>query len=395
MKKEGYYSSGQFAAKANVTVRTIRFYDKQNILKPSLVNENGARFYSDSDFVRLQQILLLKYLGFSLDEIRQLTIDDTDHELLVNSLKLQQKLVDDRIEQLQLVKKAIGNTTRQMEQSHNLDWSQMLELIHLTGMETSLATQYQNTANLSARIRLHSLFSRNKEGWFPWLFSQCALKEKETVLELGCGSGSLWIENMNRLPDDIRILLSDVSDGMIRDVRRSIGEAGGRFAFRCFDCRQIPCENESFDLVLANHVLFYCRDIPTVIREVYRVLKKGGRFICSTYGAHHMEQITRLVQEFDNRIVLSAEKLYEQFGLENGRELLSDVFSDIVCCLYDDELTVTHPQPLIEYILSCHGNQNQYLLDRYKEFRQFVGRRTRTGFTITKQAGIFICRKES
>lgn len=51
--------------KANVTVRTIRYYDKQNILKPSYVTDTGVRFYTDSDFTRLQQILLLKYLGFS------------------------------------------------------------------------------------------------------------------------------------------------------------------------------------------------------------------------------------------------------------------------------------------------------------------------------------------
>lgn len=394
MRKEGYYSSGQFAAKANVTVRTIRFYDKHNILKPSFVNENGARFYTDSDFVRLQQILLLKYLGFSLDEIRQLTIGGEDHEHLISSLKLQQKLVEDRIEQLQLVKKAIGDTTRQMETSHHPDWSRMLELIHLTGMESSLASQYQNAANLSARIRLHALYSSNQEGWFPWLFAHCDLKEKQKVLELGCGSGSLWVENRERIPAGVHILLSDISDGMIRDVRRSLGEPDPRFSFRCFDCHEIPCEESSFDLVLANHVLFYCRDIPAVIREIHRVLKPGGRLICSTYGAHHMEQITQLVQEFDSRIVLSAEKLYEQFGLENGRELLSADFVNIRQEDYEDSLLVTRPQPLVEYILSCHGNQNQYLLDRYQEFRQFVSQKTQRGFHITKQAGIFLCVKE-
>ena len=65
MNLPGYYSSGQFARMANVSIRTIRFYDKQNILKPSLLTEDGVRFYTDSDFTRLQQILLFKYLGFS------------------------------------------------------------------------------------------------------------------------------------------------------------------------------------------------------------------------------------------------------------------------------------------------------------------------------------------
>lgn len=47
----------------------------------------GARFYTDSDFARLQQILLLKYLGFSLDDIHEMTIDDSDYLFLLNSLK--------------------------------------------------------------------------------------------------------------------------------------------------------------------------------------------------------------------------------------------------------------------------------------------------------------------
>ena len=100
MKKPGYYSSGEFARMAGVTLRTIRYYDKRNILKPSLVSEAGARFYTEEDFARLQQILLLKYLGFSLDDIREMTIDDVDYHFLLNSLGIQLKLVKDRLEQI-------------------------------------------------------------------------------------------------------------------------------------------------------------------------------------------------------------------------------------------------------------------------------------------------------
>lgn len=78
MEQTKYYTSGEFARMARVSVRTIRFYDKQNILRPSYVNDYGKRFYTDSDLARLQQILLLKYLGFSLDDIRNMTINDSD-----------------------------------------------------------------------------------------------------------------------------------------------------------------------------------------------------------------------------------------------------------------------------------------------------------------------------
>ena len=167
MKLPGYYSSGQFAKMASVSVRTIRFYDKQNILKPSYVTPSGARFYTDSDFARLQQILLLKYLGFSLDDIREMTINDLDCHFMLSSLKMQKKLIQDRMEQLQLVEHAIDNTISAIGEQKQIDWSQMLDLIHLTNMEKSLKTQYQDATNISARIRLHRDYSTNQEGWFP------------------------------------------------------------------------------------------------------------------------------------------------------------------------------------------------------------------------------------
>ena len=104
-----------------------------------------------------------------------------------------------------------------------------------------------------------------------------------------------------------------------------------------------------------------------------------------------MEEISSLVFEFDKHIVLSDEKLYSKFGLENGRNILREFFSSVECILYDDSIDIDQAQPLIEYILSCHGNQNQYILDRYDDFRTFVEKKTKKGFHITKEAGIFQC----
>lgn len=390
MKKDGYYSSGEFARMAQVTLRTIRYYDKQNILKPSLVTASGARFYTDQDFVRLQQILLLKYLGFSLDDIRELIIDDTDYRYMLNSLNIQRKLVQDKIEQMQLVEAAIADTAQTIRNAQSVDWSRMLNLIHLTGMEKSLKNQYQNATNISARIHLHSLYSTNPQGWFPWIFQQCKIRPQMRILELGCGDGSLWVQNKVQLPHNLHVTLSDISEGMLRDARRNIGVKDLRFSYQAFDCHQIPFANQTFDLVIANHVLFYCQDIPQVCQEVRRVLTPDGYFLCSTYGRSHMNEISHLVQEFDERIVLAADNLYDIFGRENGAKLLHTAFSDVNWISYEDTLNIPEEEPLISYILSCHGNQNQYLLDRYKEFHSFVKTKVKNGFQITKDAGIFL-----
>ena len=185
---DNYYTSGQFAKKAHVSVRTIRFYDKQNILKPAFVNEKGARFYADDDFVRLQQVLLFKYLGFSLEEIKSMTINNSNNNILLNSLKLQQKLVKDKIEQLELVSNAINKTYEAVSLNNSVDWNYMLELIHLTGMQNSLQTQYQNASNISARINLHQMYSTGKPSWFEWIYDNCNITSNMNILEIGCGS---------------------------------------------------------------------------------------------------------------------------------------------------------------------------------------------------------------
>lgn len=104
-----------------------------------------------------------------------------------------------------------------------------------------------------------------------------------------------------------------------------------------------------------------------------------------------MAEVSRLVHEFDERIMLSADKLYEKFGLENGAGILKEYFAETDWRLYEDSLLIPEPEPLISYILSCHGNQYQYISEHYTEFRAFVKKKTAGGFHITKEAGLFIC----
>ena len=166
-----------------------------------------------------------------------MTINDSDYHFMADALKLQRKLVQDKIEQLQLVERAIQDTSKAIEEEHSVNWSQMLKLIHLTGMEKSMKNQYQNASNISARIQLHNKYSTNTQGWFPWIFDQCHMAEHSTVLELGCGDGSLWLENKEKIPKQLHVVLSDISEGMLRDTRRAIhaNVKTSRFDFQVFE----------------------------------------------------------------------------------------------------------------------------------------------------------------
>lgn len=392
---DGYYTSGQFAKKANVTIRTIRYYDKQGLLKPAGVSEGGYRLYTDSDFAKLQKILSLKYLGFSLDEIRSITINDDDNDYVDESLRLQLNLVRKRIEHLKLVEQTLLETSRLVTDNQAVDWNKILHLIHITNMEKTLVEQYKDGANINIRIGLHKKYAKSPISWFQWLFGLMEPLGGKDILELGCGNGELWLTNRNKIPENTSICLSDVSKGMIRDVEENLKQVSGNFSFEVFDCRQIPKPSEGFDLVVANHVLFYLSNLDGAFRQIQRVLKPGGTFCCSTYGAGHMKEISQLVKEFDSRITLSEVNLYDVFGLENGAEQLAPYFRSVEKKEFKDHLEVRDAGALMEYILSCHGNQQEYLSDRFGEFREFLERKMeKKGYIhITKQAGAFLCIK--
>ncbi len=391
---DGYYTSGEFARKARVTIRTIRFYDRQGILKPSKVSEAGYRLYTDEDFGRLQKILSLKYLGFSLEEIMALTIND-DREDMANSLKLQKELIRKKIRHLEMMEKTLEDTSRMAEDSGEMDWNSILNLIHITNMEHAVVDQYKTSVNISARIDLHRRFSHNPVPWFAWIASHIPLEEMERILEVGCGNGQLWREIPAELLKDKEIHVTDVSSGMVEDaaelLRKSRREG---LIFETEDCQNLSWEDGSFDGVIANHVLFYVKNLPKALREIRRVLRPGGVFYCSTYGREHMKEITSLVQEFDPRITLSEVALYELFGLENGEGLLRETFSRVEKIMYDDYLLVDEAEPLLDYILSCHGNQSEILSQRQLEFKRFVRKKIqdRGALRITKMAGMFVCR---
>ena len=185
---------------------------------------------------------------------------------------------------------------------------------------------------------------------------------------------------------------------MLLDAKKQLdGVTGPEFLFQSFDCGKIPYPNQSFDRVVANHVLFYVNDLDLALTEIKRVLREEGIVYCSTYGKQHMKEVTELVHEFDPRITLSEVSLYDRFGLENGSGILKKYFSSVEKKEYEDSLIITEAEPLLDYILSCHGNQNERLNGRKTEFKEFIKKKIREQgqVKITKQAGVLICRKNS
>lgn len=388
------YSTGEFAKKANVSVRTIHYYEKKGLIRPEKVSESGYRYYGEEEFARIQRILTLKLLGFSLEEIQTLSFHETNRDFLQHSFEMQLSLVRKKIEHLRAVEESIQNVSQMFSEQETPDWGEITKLIGIINMDKDLVEQYKNGKNLDARIELHSRFSHNPISWFTWIYEHMKLAEGEQVLELGCGNGRLWQENAAAIPDHASILLSDLSPGMLEDTKKKLAAVDrGHFSYEMIDCHQIDKGDASFDLVVANFLLFYARNLGQTLGEIRRVLKPGGRFVCATYGRYHMKEVEELVKEFNPKISLSSGvRLYDNFGLENGQKELEKHFSHVEKIEYPDYLKVTDVELLTDYIMSCHGNQREFLNPEYERFHTFLERKfEKKGYIrITKQAGIFL-----
>jgi ubiquinone/menaquinone biosynthesis C-methylase UbiE len=247
--------------------------------------------------------------------------------------------------------------------------------------------QYRDSSNLDARVVIHQRFSTNPYGWFQWVFDTLTkLPENANILELGCGPAYFWKENINRIPPGWDITLSDLSPGMVDTAWRNLVVTGRAFQFKEIDAQSIPFEEETFDAVIANHMLYHVPDRPKAIVEIKRVLKPAGHLFATTVGKDHLKELA----VWFRRVNDAFESFANPFTLENGFEQLEQFFSHVTLSRYSDSLHVTEVEPILAYIRSSmHATEvsevelNKLKVDLEKELKE-KGR-----IFISKDSGLF------
>ncbi|KAA3660968.1 MAG: class I SAM-dependent methyltransferase [Chloroflexi bacterium] len=220
--------------------------------------------------------------------------------------------------------------------------------------------QYKDSANLDARASLHRRFSTAKVEWQSWVFDHMKLVTGNRVLECGCGPGWLWRNNLERIPAGCHITLTDLSPGMVAEAEAALANSGHQFDFQPLDIQELPFADDTFDMVVANHMLYHVPDFDKALKEVKRVLKGNGRFLAATNGDDHMKEISEFghmlfpeeTAELKDTRLKRDETFFLAFRLENGGELLEPYFCQVDLNIYEDGLQVTEVPPLMAYILS-------------------------------------------
>jgi len=253
--------------------------------------------------------------------------------------------------------------------------------------------QYRDSTNLDARAVIHQRFSTNPYGWFNWVFDALTrLPDNARILELGCGPGYMWKECNQRIPATWNITLSDLSSGMVDAAWRNLVVTGRNFKFEQFDAQSVPYPDETFDAVIANHMLYHVPDRKKALSEIKRVLKTDGRFFAATNGEQHIKEINAWL----TRAMIKGDltKPSQPFLLENGLSQLQEFFSNVELSRYDNNLCVTEVEPIMAYIRSgirAVEFSEAELAKIEKELRQQLA--SDGEIFITTDAGLFLAKK--
>ena len=211
--------------------------------------------------------------------------------------------------------------------------------------------QYATGANLSARIALHQRFRVGSISWPEWFFDRLRFPATARILELGCGTGMFWQEMADRLSTGWTLLLTDFSEGMVREAAAATSGLPCGVAVTVAEAGAIPLADRSVDAVVASHMLYHVPDRERALQDIHRVLAPNGALYAATIGETHLHQLRDVVASFAS----DARPLHavtHRFSAENGGAQLRKLFADVDEEVLEGELHVTEAQAIADYVRS-------------------------------------------
>src|SRR5262245_50521861 len=136
VSNEKLFRAREFAAATGVTVRALHHYDRLRLLRPTRYTSAGYRLYSEHDFARLEQIVALKFIGFSLKEIKKILSRDSMD--LAGTLRQQRRAIEEKRERLDLAIQAIQRAEYVAGTSDKPGWEVFAKIIEVINMQTDM-----------------------------------------------------------------------------------------------------------------------------------------------------------------------------------------------------------------------------------------------------------------
>lgn len=250
---------------------------------------------------------------------------------------------------------------------------------------------YDDADQLDLRQRIQDRFGDHPVSWFRWCFDLLDLPPDARILDLGSGSGQLWVQNLDRLPPGWQVCLADLSPGILRDARLRL--PCPPFHFLQAEARAVPFRTAGFHAVLTLGLLDHLPAPRLALEEASRLLLPGGRLFASAGSRAHLQELDRLAGRFIEGTELGGSP--DHFGLENGFGLLHPLFSPVLLHRYQAGMVFRRSEPILIYLFSEPAVRRSLNGPRCEAFRRSLALRLQAGgpLRVTLDKGLFVARR--
>ncbi|MDE7325904.1 MAG: MerR family transcriptional regulator [Lachnospiraceae bacterium] len=427
------YTAGELAKKLGISARTVRFYDEKNLLSPLGYSEAGYRLYNDGSAERLQKILMLRFMDFSIEQIEK--IMQQNHFNVKESLEEQERLLLAKKQHIEQILSAVKKTkdilaikpddihkedgqepkaktwytentesdsaTKKTDAKEEDFWENMRRIVDITRKREYVISQYEQEHNLQKRISLHD-YSTASVGFYPWMLGKIGLAPNMKILDIGCGNAAFWRNVASRLPENLEIHLVDYSTGMLESAGKNMQEIKAQYPEKHLhyildrrDATDFSYPVSGFDRIMANHLLFHLNKEArsTLYQKINALLKDGGHFSCSLIGKNHLFELHKLIYEHYPQIKIPSDSF--DIFLENAGQELCQYFTVIETEEQKNDLLVPDEQAVLNYVASYSDEIKEIITKDREQFLSYVrGKMNQDGlFYIHKSTGLVICNK--
>jgi MerR family transcriptional regulator, thiopeptide resistance regulator len=151
-RDEKLFKAPEFAHLTGVTVRALHHYDRLGLLKPSRYSQSGYRLYRESDVARLEQIVAPKFIGFSLQQIKDI-LKNGGGDLAI-TLRRQREAIEEKRERLQQAIRAIQGAEYVIAVKGQPGWEVFTKIIEVINMQSNMDwTKKYYSEQRSAKLR--------------------------------------------------------------------------------------------------------------------------------------------------------------------------------------------------------------------------------------------------
>lgn len=216
-------------------------------------------------------------------------------------------------------------------------------------LNTAVRAMHSNPEALRVRMDIHAKYTTPPTDLVTWALNAVQWRGDERVLDVGCGPGRWYHPLLQKVPG-VDYTGMDRFEAMLNGHPALARVMTG-------DIARIPFPDHSFDVVMANHMLFFIEDLDGALAECKRVLRPGGLLMATTNSNQNMPELQVLLKRAVTLLV-PPNSLYnnipaspsDRFSLEVGTRILARHFGAVVRYDLPGALIFNQADPLLNYL---------------------------------------------